>query len=165
MNVAAAGIPTPRHHNPPAAQGEACTRPFDPRRPTRIAYVIGTFSAHPSVMGAMYEFLTWLVKPEAAQLYEAGRHRCQAWADDTNAILIEQGLPLRVVNFATIWTLLFKSPSRYNWLLQYYLRAEGVALSWVGTGRCLSSLDFTPNDYADLQSKVLSAARQMKDDA
>ena len=140
-------------------------RRFDPRRPMRIAYVIGTFSAHPAVMGAMHEFLTWLGKPEAAHLYEAGRQRCQAWADDTNAKFIEHGLPLRVVNFATIWTLLFKTPSRYNWLLQYYLRAEGVTLSWVGTGRCLSSLDFTPDDYADLQSKILSAARQMKEDA
>ena len=101
---------------------------FDPRRPMRIAYVTGTFSAHPAVMGAMVEFLTWLVKPEAAHLYEEARQRCQAWADDTNAKFIEQNLPLRVVNFTTIWTLLFKTPSRYNWLLQYYLRAEGVAL-------------------------------------
>ena len=57
--------------------------------------------------------------------------------------LVAATLPLRLVNLATIWTVLFKEPSRYNWLLQYYLRAEGVTLSWVGTGRCLSSMDFT----------------------
>ena len=32
-------------------------RRFDPDRPMRLAYVVGTFSAHPSVMGAMNEFL------------------------------------------------------------------------------------------------------------
>lgn len=32
-------------------------RRFDPGRPMRIAYVVGTFSAHPLTMGAMNEFL------------------------------------------------------------------------------------------------------------
>jgi glutamate-1-semialdehyde 2,1-aminomutase len=68
------------------------------------------------------------------------------------------------VNLATIWTVLFKEPSRYNWLLQYYLRAEGVTLSWVGTGRCLSSMDFTAEDYAALEKKLLRASRAMKND-
>ena len=27
---------------------------------------------------------------------------------------------------------LYTQPSRYNWMLQFYLRAEGLALSWVG---------------------------------
>ncbi len=34
---------------------------FDPERPLRVAYVIGTFSAHPVVMGAMNEFLRWVM--------------------------------------------------------------------------------------------------------
>ena len=68
--------------------------------------------------------------------------------------IVAAALPLRLVNLATIWTVLFKEPSRYNWLLQYYLRAEGVTLSWVGTGRCLSSMDFTNDDYLDLAGKT-----------
>jgi len=35
-------------------------------------------------------------------------------------------------------------------------------LSWVGTGRCLSSMDFTPGDYDALQQKLLNAAQKMK---
>ena len=69
-----------------------------------------------------------------------------------------------MVNLATVWTVLFKEPSRYNWLLQYYLRAEGVTFSWVGTGRCLSSMDFTEEDYHDLQEKLVGAAQKMKDE-
>ena len=106
----------------------------------RIAYVVGTFSAHPAVMGAMNEFLRWVVQPATAALYEASNRRCAEWVQSTNRVLADKALPLRVVNLATVWTVLFKEPSRYNWLLQYYLRAEGVILSWVGTGRCLSSM-------------------------
>jgi glutamate-1-semialdehyde 2,1-aminomutase len=139
-------------------------RRFDPERPMRIAYVIGTFAAHPVVMGAMNEFLRWVVQPAAAKLYDEANHRCQQWVHSTNQQLIEASLPLRVAHLATVWRVLFQAPSRYNWLLQYYLRAEGVTLSWVGTGRCLSSMDFTAEDYQALQVKLLAAAQKMKDD-
>ena len=49
---------------------------------------------------------------------------------------------MRVANLSTIWTVLYTRPSRYNWMLQYYLRAEGLALSWIGTGRLIFSLDY-----------------------
>src|SRR5215469_12837142 len=116
-------------------------RRFDPAHPMRIAYVIGTFSAHPAVMGAMNEFLHWIVKPEASLLYADAKERCEAWVRSTNQSLADETLPVRVMNLATVWTVLFKEPGRYNWLLQYYLRAQGVTLSWVGTGRCMTSLD------------------------
>jgi glutamate-1-semialdehyde 2,1-aminomutase len=139
-------------------------RRFDPEHPMRIAYVVGTFSAHPAVMGAMNEFLRWVVQPATAKLYEDSNQRCAEWVQSVNRKLAEAALPLRVVNLATVWTVLFKEPSRYNWLLQYYLRAEGVTLSWVGTGRCLSSMDFAKADYAELEKKLLDAAREMKRD-
>jgi glutamate-1-semialdehyde 2,1-aminomutase len=136
----------------------------DPSHPMRIAYVIGTFSAHPLVMGAMNEFLKWVVQPATAGLYEEAQLRCDNWVHATNQQLAEASLPLRVVNLASVWTVLFKEPGCYNWLLQYYLRAEGITLSWVGTGRCLSSLDFSAQNYQELQLKLLSAAQQMKSD-
>lgn len=138
---------------------------FDAEHPMRIAYVIGTFSAHPLVMGAMNEFLRWVVQPQTVQLYDEAQQRCEQWVQSTNQRLAALSLPLRVVHFATVWTVLFKDPGRYNWLLQYYLRAEGVTLSWVGTGRCLSSMDFTEAEYQALQAKLLSAAQKMKSDA
>jgi len=142
----------------------ALMRRFDPERPMRLAYVIGTFSAHPVVMGAMNEFLRWVVEPATAALYTEMNERCGRWVRETNARLTEPALPLRVVHLASVWTVLFTEPSRYNWLLQYYLRAEGVTLSWVGTGRCLSNMDFTDKDYADLTTTLLAAARAMKAD-
>ncbi len=139
-------------------------RRFDPERPMRIAYVIGTFSGHPVVMGAMNEFLRWVVEPPAAAEYAEMNARCTGWVDATNRRLAEATLPLRVVHMGTVWTVLFTEPGRYNWLLQYYLRAEGLTLSWVGTGRCLSNMDFTEKDYEDLQAKLLDAAQAMRAD-
>ncbi|HEY7649557.1 MAG TPA: aminotransferase class III-fold pyridoxal phosphate-dependent enzyme [Methylomirabilota bacterium] len=139
-------------------------RRFDPERPLRIAYVIGTFSAHPVVMGAMNEFLRWVTEASTAQQYGEMNERCAQWVRATNQRLAEAVLPLRVVHLGTVWTVLFTEPGRYNWLLQYYLRAQGVTLSWVGTGRCLSSMDFTDKDYEALQTKLLDAAHTMKGD-
>ena len=139
-------------------------RRFDPERPMRIAYVIGTFSGHPVVMGAMNEFLRWVAESSTATEYAEMNERCAGWVLSTNRRLAADGLPLRLVHLGTVWTVLFTEPGRYNWLLQYYLRAEGVTLSWVGTGRCLSNMDFTEKDYDDLQTKLLRAAHAMKTD-
>jgi len=126
--------------------------------------VIGTFSAHPLVMGAMNEFLRWVTKPQTQQLYDDANQRCTDWATAVNKVFAETALPLRVVNLATVWTILFQQPGRYNWLLQYYLRAEGVMLSWVGTGRCLSNMAFAQGHYEELQAKLVAAASRMKQD-
>src|SRR5262245_18312995 len=139
-------------------------RRFDPEHPMRMAYVVGTFSAHPVVMGAMNEFLRWVERPEAATAYEEMNDRCAQWELGTNRELADGNLPVRVVRLGTVWTVLFMEPGRYNWLLQYYLRAEGVTLSWVGTGRCLASMDFTAEDYRALRVKLLDAARGMRAD-
>jgi len=140
-------------------------RRFDPEHPMRIAYVIGTFAAHPLVMGAMNEFLRWVTTREAAEAYALANQRTADWVSATNRKLREASLPLRIVHLGTIWTIEFTEPGRYNWLLQYYVRAQGVTLSWVGTGRCLNSLDFQPADYDELTEKLLAAGQAMKEDA
>jgi glutamate-1-semialdehyde 2,1-aminomutase len=137
---------------------------FDPARPMRIAYVIGTFSAHPLVMAAMNEFLRWVTSDGAAERYQTANARCREWAVATNRALENEGLPIEIAHLGTVWTVQFREPARYNWLLQYYLRAHGLTLSWVGTGRCLVSLDFTPADFEALTRALLEAAREMKRD-
>jgi glutamate-1-semialdehyde 2,1-aminomutase len=139
-------------------------RRFDSERPMRLAYVVGTFSAHPAVMGAMNEFLRWATQSEVEALYADTNARCAAWARSTNVQLAGAALPLRVVHLGTIWTVLFTEPGRYNWLLQYYLRAKGITMSWVGTGRCLASMDFSAGDYQMLQNAIVGAAREMRRD-
>ena len=139
-------------------------RRCDPQHPLRMAYVVGTFAAHPLAMGAMAEFLEWVETPAASTELEVLNARTAQWAADSTRVFAAAGLPITVTHLASIWTLQFTQPSRYNWLLQYYLRAAGVNLSWVGTGRCMFNLDFNDDDLRDLTSAIVEAASRMRAD-
>ena len=65
---------------------------------------------------------------------------------------------------SSIWTVFYTQPSRYNWMLQYYLRAEGLALSWVGTGRLIFSLNYTEADFEAVADRFVAAAKAMQQD-
>jgi len=134
---------------------------FDPDRPMRVAYVIGTFAAAPMTLGPMSAFLDYVTSDEGREAYRMGTKRTSDWVLDTNRKFVAAGYPIRVDHLTTVWTVLFTQPGRYHWMFQYYMRAEGLALSWVGTGRCLFSLDFTDADYAEVQTKLLRACEKM----
>lgn len=136
----------------------------DTQKAARVAYVIGTFAGHPSVMGSMNEFLSWQQQDETRAEYDKMHSEIERWAEATNRQLSEAGLPLQMNHFLSIWSMVFTSPGRYHWLLQYYLKDEGVNLSWVGTGRCLFSLDWTREDYEKLTKNIVRAAERMKED-
>jgi glutamate-1-semialdehyde 2,1-aminomutase len=66
---------------------------------------------------------------------------------------------------SSIWTVYFTEPSRYNWMFQYYLKEQGLALSWIGTGRFIFSLNYTDSDMQAVQNRFIAAAQSMKQDA
>jgi len=136
----------------------------DPARPLRIAYVIGTFSAHPLLLGAMNKFLKWVITEEARALYEQRHGEIAQFVIDTNGAFERENIPLRLASYCTVWTMLFQVPGRYHWMLQYYLKDEGINLSWVGTGRLNFSLDFTKEDMVEVRERMLKACRRMKED-
>ncbi len=112
----------------------------------------------------MHEFLAQLRTPEIQSLYR-GLDACWSGrAERLNRRLAEAGLPVRVAYLSSIWTVLYTRPSRYNWMLQYYLRAEGLALSWVGTGRLIFSLDYTESDFEAVADRFVAAAGAMAAD-
>ncbi|WP_153145164.1 aminotransferase class III-fold pyridoxal phosphate-dependent enzyme [Dechloromonas sp. H13] len=137
---------------------------FRDARPADICFARGTFNSHPYVMGAMAAFLDRLETPAVRVLYDGLDERWNARAAALNERLAAAGLPLRVANLSTIWTMTFTQPSRYNWLLQYYLRAEGLALSWVGSGRLIFSLDYGETEFAAVADRIVAAAQVMADD-
>jgi glutamate-1-semialdehyde 2,1-aminomutase len=134
---------------------------FREDRPADICFARGTFNSHPYVMGAMHEFLTRLESDAIRSLYKGLDERWNTRAQQLNERLRAENLPLQVANLSTIWTISYTLPSRYNWMLQYYLRMEGLALSWVGTGRLIFSLNYTDADFADVADRIVSAARAM----
>ena len=133
-------------------------------RPLDICFARGTFNAHPYVMATMNAFLRRLETPAVAALYEGLDARWDARAAGMNAALEAAGIPVRVAHLQSVWTMLYTRPAAYNWMLQYYLRAEGLALSWVGTGRLIFSLDIDDALFADIVARFVAAGRAMAAD-
>jgi glutamate-1-semialdehyde 2,1-aminomutase len=133
-------------------------------RPVDVCLARGTFNAHPYIMGAMNEFLHRLETPQITRLYEGLDELWNKRTERLNRLLGEEDLPIRVANLSSIWTVCYTRPSRYNWMLQYYLRAEGLALSWVGTGRLIFSLNYSNADFTAVTDRFLAAARAMARD-
>ena len=137
---------------------------FREDRPADICFARGTFNSHPYVMGAMNAFLRRLDTPEVKALYEGVDERWNERAQAFNLALRDAGVPVQVANLSSIWTVLYTEPGRYNWMLQYYLRAEGLALSWVGTGRLIFSLNYADDEFAAVLDRFVAAATAMKND-
>jgi glutamate-1-semialdehyde 2,1-aminomutase len=138
---------------------------FREDRPADICFARGTFNSHPYVMGAMCEFLERLQTEEIRALYQGGDELWNRRVQSLNERLRAEKLPVQVANLASIWTVSYLQPSRYNWMFQYYLRAAGLALSWVGTGRLIFSLDYTEADFATVADRFVAAAQAMQQDA
>ena len=49
-------------------------------------------------------------------------------------------------------------------MLQFYLRLEGLALSWVGSGRIVFSLNYTHDDFEQVATRFIRAAQKMQKD-
>jgi len=115
-------------------------------------------------MAAMNEFLQQIDRDEIKAMYPDLDRTWNERVERLNRRLAEEKLPVRVANLSTIWTVTYTQPSRYNWMFQYYLRAEGLALSWVGTGRFIFSLNYTDDDVQAVADRFVAAARAMQGD-
>jgi len=137
---------------------------FHPDRPADICFARGTFKEHPAVMGAMSAFLDALETPEVQTIYDGLDERWNARREKFNATMKSHDLPVQAENMSSVWTVFYTQPSRYNWMLQYYLRVHGLALSWVGTGRLIFSLNYSDADFEEVLQRFVLAATQMKND-
>ena len=140
-------------------------RRFREDRPADVCFARGTFNSHPYVMGAMSEFLERLESEPVRGYYQDLDETWNARARSLNERLRAESLPVQVSNLSSIWTVGYVQPSRYNWMFQYYLRAQGLALSWVGTGRLIFSLNYSAADFAAVADRFVAAARAMQRDA
>src|SRR3981189_1363058 len=139
-------------------------RRFREDHPVDVCFARGTFNSPPYVMTAMDEFLSRLASPNFRAVYNGLDETWNGRAARLNEMLAGHELPVRVANLSSIWMVHYTEPSRYNWMLQYYLRAEGLALSWVGTGRLIFSLNYTDADFADVADRFVAASEKMKRD-
>jgi glutamate-1-semialdehyde 2,1-aminomutase len=137
---------------------------FREDRPADICFARGTFNSHPYVMAAMQVFLERLEKAEIQEMYRGLDDRWHIRAIALNEQLQKAGLPVQVASFSTVWTVYYMAPSRYNWMFQFYLRAEELALAWTGTGRLIFSLNFSDAEFEEVTTRFVRAARRMQED-
>lgn len=137
---------------------------FREDRPTQICFARGTFNSHPLVMSTMNEFLCEIERPEYQTQYKTIDSHWNERVTQLNDRLASKALPIKIVNLVSIWTILYQVPSRYNWMFQYYLRAQGLAISWVGSGRLILSHNFSDQDYEAVMDRFVAAAEAMQAD-
>ncbi len=142
----------------------ALMKRYREERPADICFARGTFNSHPYVMGAMQVFLERLHSEPVRAMYA---HLDAVW--DSRAALLNRRLqaaqlPVQVANMGSVWTVFYTLPSRYNWMLQFYLREQGLLLSWVGTGRLVFSLNYSDADFDAVCQRFVAAAKAMQAD-
>jgi glutamate-1-semialdehyde 2,1-aminomutase len=115
-------------------------------------------------MGAMDAFLERLERGDFAAAYDGADLRWNERARAFNHALAEAGVPVQVTNLQSVWTVFYTRPGRYHWMLQFYLRKHGLALSWVGTGRLIFTLDFPDTAFAEVAGRFVAAAQEMQAD-
>jgi glutamate-1-semialdehyde 2,1-aminomutase len=135
---------------------------FTDASPANICFARGTFNSHPYVMGAMNAFLRRMDSPEIRGLYAGLDDTWNQRAQALNQRLRDAQLPVQVANMSSIWTVFYTQPACYNWLFQHYLRLEGLALSWVGSGRIIFSLNYTQADFDAVADRFVRAAQKMQ---
>jgi glutamate-1-semialdehyde 2,1-aminomutase len=137
---------------------------FKPNKPVAVCFARGTFNSHPYVLGAMNAFLKAIDEPAWKMDFEAVDSLWNRRAEHMNDRLRQADLPLAVANMSSIWTLMYTRPSRYNWMLQYYLRAQGLTLAWIGTGRFIFSHNYTDSDFEAVMERIVAAGQAMQAD-
>jgi glutamate-1-semialdehyde 2,1-aminomutase len=137
---------------------------FRDDHPLDICSARGTFNSHPYVTATMREFLERIDAPDIKAVYQDADAVWDRRTDQFNQCMQDKGLPIRAANISSIWTVFYTRPCRYNWMLQYYLRAQGLALCWTGTGRIIFSLNYTQADFDAVLERFVAAAVSMKQD-
>lgn len=133
-------------------------------KPVDVCFARGTFNSHPYVMASMEAFLKELATPRMQAIYDGLDERWNARAAALNARLAAADIPVEIANLSSIWTICHTRKSRYHWMLQYYLRGEGLALAWTGSGRLIFSLNYTDADFEAVADRFLAAATAMRGD-
>ena len=140
-------------------------RRFRDERPADICFARGTFNSHPYVMAAMHEFLRHLETPQVRAVY---RDLDQVWNE--RARRLNQRLRKRR-RFRCRWRTCPRSgpsatpiPRATIGCCNIICVPKDLALSWVGTGRLIFSLNYSDDDFAAVADRFVTAARAMQDD-
>lgn len=134
------------------------------QKPADICFARGTFNSHPYVMQTMNLFLKHIDSEAVERMYQSVDMVWNTRRALLNRRLSETELPVEVQNMTSVFTILYTTPSRFNWMFQFYLLQAGVMLSWVGSGRMIFSHNYSDDDFDLFCERFIMAARCMQAD-
>ncbi|MEP0177620.1 MAG: aminotransferase class III-fold pyridoxal phosphate-dependent enzyme [Paraglaciecola sp.] len=137
---------------------------FKDNKPIDVSFARGTFNSHPYVIAAMNEFLTRVQQPQIQEIYATAEQVWNNRVAQFNQALLNAKLPIQITNMHSILSVMYTQPSRYNWMLQFYLRDAGLELSWTGTGRFIMNLSYTDQEFQQVIKRFVAGATQMQAD-
>lgn len=133
-------------------------------QPANISFARGTFNSHPYVLASMLAFLQRAEGPECQAIYAAADDTWNRRVEELNRRLAAEELPVRLANLHSVLTVGFTNAGRYHWMFQFYLRGQGLELSWTGSGRMIMSLAYRDSDFEEVMRRFVNAAREMAAD-
>lgn len=139
----------------------ALMKRFKEEQPANISFARGTFNSHPMVLACMDQFLQKIEQPDIQAIYSTAEQVWNKRFEKLNKSLSQAGLPIRIENIMSICTVIYTRPSRFNWMFQFYLRQEGLLLSWIGTGRFIFSHNYSENEFMEVSDAIIQAAEKM----
>lgn len=137
---------------------------FKDDKPVDVSFARGTFNSHPYVIAAMNEFLTRVQQPDIQEIYAKAEQVWNSRVAKFNQALSAAKLPIQITNMHSILSVIYTQPSRYNWMLQFYLKDAGLELSWTGTGRFIMNLSYTDQEFQQVIERFVASATQMQAD-
>ena len=132
--------------------------------PADVSLARGTFNSHPYVLGAMHEVLQRVESDELNDTYGNAERIWTERVERLNRKLTDCDLPVALSNMHSVISVSYTTPSRYNWMFQFYLRNEGLELAWIGSGRFIMSLAYSDVQFDEVEKRFISAAEKMKND-
>ncbi len=142
----------------------ALMKRFIDDKPANISFARGTFNSHPYVMATMNEFLHRIEEDYYQETYAIANGVWDRRVESLNSRLQERELPVKIANMHSVLSVIYTLPSRFNWMFQFYLQAEGLEISWIGSGRFIMSLNYTDDDFNAVSQRLISAAEKMQAD-
>jgi glutamate-1-semialdehyde 2,1-aminomutase len=105
-----------------------------PKEPLRIAYVIGTFAAHPLTLAASNGFLKWATSDGAQQEYADLEARTNKFVHATNEEMDKEKLPVQVRSYSrylpwaliAFWQGVHLNLSRWNFVILFLATAPAL---------------------------------------
>ena len=136
---------------------------FRDDRPADICFARGTFNSHPYVMAAMNEFLRLAYGEAAGTLSRARPHLGRTGATAQSATA-RRGTAGRGGEPVLDLDRLLRTAVALQLDVPILPARRGLALSWVGTGRLIFSLNYTDADFDAVADRFVAAAEAMQQD-